>query len=182
MFMKCRKQELIDFQRVLKAWSMGAQDQLIANATVQEGLLLVRSCALDTIKIETAKLKPLRGAESEDLLDFEVASDGAYIYWPRLDVHIDLESIRVAGNPELKQQFQRERLKDDKCLGLAINFLRKKAGLRQTDIEGVSSRQVRRIENGEVRARTSTLDHFARAHGVELNDYLNTLSEVMREL
>ena len=169
------------FERVLNAWSMGAQDKLIADATVQEDLLLVRSCALDTIEIETAKLKPLREATPEDLLDFEVASDGAYIYWPAQDAHIDLESIRIAGNPALKQHFKRERLKDDECMGLAIKSLRNNQGLRQRDIEGVSSRQVRRIEGGEVRARMSTLRHFAKAHGLSLNDYLNELGEVMHE-
>ena len=58
----------------------------------------------------------------------------------------------------------------------------RQALLRQSDIEGVSPRQVRRIENGEVRARTTTLKSFAEAHGLSVNDYLNHLSEKMGEI
>ena len=165
------------FERVLNAWRIGAADELIADATIQEDLLLVRSCALNLVEIEVERLKPLRMASEKALLDFEIASDGAYIHWPRLNVHIDLEAIRVAGNPELKQQYQRARLDDDQCMGEAIKALRTEAGLRQKDIDGVSSRQVRRIESGEVRARTDTLRHFAKAHKISLNEYLNVLGE-----
>lgn len=116
------------------------------------------------------------------MLDFEIYSEGAYIHWPGLNVHLGMEAIRVACDPELKHQYQRERLKDDHDTGLAIRTLREEAALRQSDIEGVSNRQVRRIEQGEVRARTATLNYFAEAHGLELNAYLNALGEAMNRI
>jgi hypothetical protein len=167
------------FERVINAWNMDAKDKLIADATVQEDRLFVRTCALDTVEVELRALKPFVDAAGEDLLEFEIASDGAFIHWPSLDVHIDLESIRVAKDPVLKEKYKRARLQDDQALGRAIKILREKAGLRQKDIVGVSARQVRRIENGGVRARTETLRQFALAHDLDLNDYLNSLGEVM---
>ena len=167
------------FQRVLQAWQMGAQDQLIADATIQENMLFVRTCSLETVEIQLEAIKALKNAARKALLDFEVSIEGAYIHWPRLDVHINMETIRVARDPALREEYQRERLEDDRQTGLAIKGLRKKAGLRQSDISGVSARQVRRIEGGEARARTETLEHFARAHELSLNDYLNEISEAM---
>ena len=37
--------------RVLAAWEHGAQDQLIANATVAQNKLFVMSCALDSLAV-----------------------------------------------------------------------------------------------------------------------------------
>lgn len=167
------------FERVINAWNMDAKDKLIADATVQEDRLFVRTCALDTVEVELGALKPFADAAQADLLEFEVASDGAYIYWPGLDVHINLETIRVAKEPALKEKYQRARLDDDKRMGRAIKMLREESGLRQKDVEGVSPRQVRRIESGEVRARTSTLRHFAAAHDLSVNEYLNAIGEAM---
>lgn len=170
------------FQRVLQAWQMGAQDQLIADATIQENMLFVRTCSLETVEIPLEALKALKNAGREAVLDFEISTEGAYIYWPRLDAHINIETIQVARDPALREEYKRGRLDDDRRTGLAIKELRKKAGLRQSDISGVSARQVRRIEGGEARARTETLQHFARAHELTLNDYLNEISEVMEKV
>ncbi len=167
------------FERVLHAWSMDAQDQLVADATVQEGVLFIRTCALETLEIEMRQLKPFKEAKREEMLGFEVARDGAYVYWARLDVHLDVETIRIAKDPELQEKYRRERIENDRRLGRAIKALRREAGLRQKDIIGVSARQVRRIENGEARARTKTLRCFAEAHGMSLNDYLNEVGESM---
>lgn len=167
------------FERILNAWRLGAQDELIADATVQGDILFVRTCALDTIEIKTGELKWLQGATSEELVDLDVSADGAYIHWPALDVDIDLENIRVVRDPELREEFQKRRLEDDRRMGRAIKAFRTEDKLRQRDIEGISTRQVRRIEKGEVRPRTDTLRHFARAHGLSLNEYLNRLAEKM---
>lgn len=167
----------IVFERILNAWRLGAQQELIADATVQGEILFVRNCALDTIEIEAEKLKPLRDAATDELVALEVSTDGAYIHWPNLDVDIDLETIRVTKDPELREEFQKKRLEDERRMGEAIKTLRTESELRQKDIEGISPRQVRRIEKGEVRPRTETLRHFATAHELSLNEYLNRLAE-----
>lgn len=170
------------FQRILNAWRIGAEDSLIADATVQDGLLLVRNCALDTFAVETSDLRPLRSLTGEQLLDFEVALDGAHIHWAARDVHLNLESIRVALDPELRERLQAERLQSDQMLGKAVRSLRKDAGLRQKDFRDLSARQVRRIEKGESAPRTDKLRVLAEGHGLELNEYLNELADEMRRL
>lgn len=167
------------FERILNAWRLGAQNELIADATVQGDILFVRTCALDTIEMELSDLESLQGAGSDELVELEVSTDGAYIRWPELDVDIDLETIRVVRDPELREEFQKRRLDDEQRMGRAIRALRIEDELRQRDIEGISTRQVRRIEKGEVRPRTDTLRHFAKAHGLSLNEYLNRLAEAM---
>ncbi len=169
------------FERLLNAWRIGAQDELIADATVQDDILFVKNCELDTFELDTAELKPLQNATRLELLDFEVAEDGAHIYWPRLDVHLDLETIRVALNPELRAKARADRLKHDEKMGEAVRTLREAAGLRQKDVEGLSARQVRRIEKG-ARPRSETLRLFAKAHEIGLNEYLSRLGEQMRRL
>lgn len=167
------------FERILNAWRIGAQDELVADATIQDELILVRTCSLETIEINVEELKPLREATREELTDYEVALDGAHIHWPELDVHIDLETIRVARNPQLRDEFRKQRLEERRQLGAAIRKLREEAGLRQKDIDGISPRQVRRIEKGEGKPRTDTLRHFAQAHDSSLNAYLNDLADLM---
>ena len=170
------------FRRIVNAWAMGAQDELIADATVMEGVLFVRTCALETLEVEVRKVKALRKASRDEVHTFEVAEDGAYIYWPDLDVHLNVESVRVVLDPTLKSELMLARQRDEQRMGAALRKIRERKGLRQADIEGVSTRQVGRIERGEVRARHATLELFARAHGEELNTYLQELSRVMREL
>jgi DNA-binding transcriptional regulator YiaG len=167
------------FQRILNAWRLGAEDELIADATVQDGLLLVRTCALDTLEIDVSELRPLRSSSESELTNFDVADDGSHLHWPALDVHLDLQGIRAAIDPELREELKAERLKSDQRMGQAIRALRNEAGLTQKDIPNLSARQVRRIEKGETSPRTVSLRAFAEAHGLEMNDYLNRVAEEM---
>jgi hypothetical protein len=60
----------------------------------------------------------------------------------------------------------------------AIATLGKQSKLRRSDIMGLSERQVSRIEKGEV-TDIETLDLFAQAHQMELNDYLEAIANLM---
>ncbi|NJN73232.1 MAG: helix-turn-helix transcriptional regulator [Limnothrix sp. RL_2_0] len=66
----------------------------------------------------------------------------------------------------------------DKAFEKAIATFRKQSKLRQSDIKGVSSRQVSRIENGE-NTKLETLELFAKAHKLEINDYLEAIADFM---
>ena len=169
------------FERILNAWRIGAEEQLIADATVQDELLLVKNCALDTIEVGVTEFDPLQRVSTETRTTFHVAADGAHLHWPDLDVHLDLESIRAALDPGLRERMKAERVKSDARIGQAIRSLRNEAGLRQKDIPSISARQVRRIEKGETTPRTASLREFANAHGLELNDYLSRLAERIQQ-
>ncbi|MCY7333484.1 MAG: helix-turn-helix domain-containing protein [Pseudanabaena sp. CAN_BIN31] len=64
--------------------------------------------------------------------------------------------------------------------GKAIATLRKKYKLRQSDIIGLSERQVSRIEKGEGSTKADTLRLFAKAHGMGWSLMLILMRLLMR--
>ena len=60
--------------------------------------------------------------------------------------------------------------------GVAIRNLRREKGLRQSDIKGLTSRQVGRIESGQ-RATLSALQKFARSHSLAIDEYMEELAK-----
>ena len=110
--------------------------------------------------------------------DFTIQPDGAYIHWSRPDVHLDLEAIRVAIDPGARGRASRIKAHHDKRYGRAIAKVRGKYGLKQADIEGLSERQVRRIEKGEG-TTVQALERLAQAHGISLQDYLTQLADAV---
>ena len=162
--------------RLIHAWRLGAQDHLIADAVVVKDRLLVLSCALERFELPFGRLSALATIPEEARTKLEVADDGAYIYWPDADVHLDLETIRVTLDPKAREQALAEKLRHDRRLGRGTAKLRQEKGLRQTDIHGVSARQVRRIEAGEFFPRVDTLRRMAEAHGMSLAGYLDAVA------
>jgi transcriptional regulator with XRE-family HTH domain len=54
--------------------------------------------------------------------------------------------------------------------------VREAAGIPQAKVAGLADRQIRRIEQGTCRATSRALNALARAHGLELNPYLDKLA------
>ena len=168
--------------RVLRAWSLGAQDVLIADASLIGDDLLVRSCALETFRVPVASIGALSGLGAEELGSFEVSESGSYLHWPSADVHLGLDAIRRFADPDRAARASAERLAREEEFGAAVAHLRQSHGLRQRDIEGLSERQVRRIERGsDGIPRLSTLEKLASAHGMSRSDYLNAVALVLQK-
>ena len=162
--------------RVLRAWHMGAQQQLIADARLIDDRLLVVSCAAESYEIEFHALPELSDMAAPKRNQFEVAGDGSYIHWPGPDVHIDLERIRYVTDETFRRRFDVKRSQHDQRFGAAIAVFRKEQDLRQTDIPGLSSRQVRRIESGGP-ATPEALRKLSEAHGLDLDTYLQEVAK-----
>lgn len=64
----------------------------------------------------------------------------------------------------------------NKTYGSASRKLRREKGLRQSDVPGLTARQVGRIESGH-RATRSALQKLAAAHGLSVNEYLDDLAQ-----
>ncbi len=94
---------------------------------------------------------------------------------------MDLDALRCAINPNVKNKFDAYKLTHDRSFGQAIATLRKQSKLKQSDIIGLSERQVSRIEKGEG-TKIETLDLFAQAHQMELNDYLEAVANLMMDV
>jgi transcriptional regulator with XRE-family HTH domain len=155
----------------LRAWQAGAQDALIAEASVSEGRLFLLSCALEHLDLLIRQVPALAHASDEDLRGFQLAEDGSYLHWPRLDVHLDLGAVRYLIDPVARRRMDLVRVAHDRRFGEAVASLRRDRGLEQWAIPGVSERQVRRIEAGSI-PRVSTLEKLAAAHGKKVDEYL----------
>jgi hypothetical protein len=167
-------------KRVLDAWQFGMQDRLIAKATVIEDSLLVLSCSLEELEISFGAMPALQHIPENERNDFIISEEGSYIYWEEADIHLDLDAFRSALDPIEKQKFENLRLHHDKLLGQAMKALREQYKLKQSDIAGLSERQVRRIESGE-RTKVKTLELLAKAHDMDLSKYLNKVAGLIDE-
>jgi hypothetical protein len=167
--------------RVIRAWEMGAQDRLIAEADVANEKLIVLTCALERLEIPLANVRPLGRVPKAQRSELELASDGSYLHWPKADVHLDLDALRAVVDPAWRARMARERATHDSQFGRAVSVLRREHGLNQADIPGVSARQVRRIEGGSL-PRSETLRRLARAHGLDLGAYLDRVAAIAERL
>lgn len=165
--------------RLLKAASIGAERSLIADATVAGDRLFVMDCAFRLYEMPFDAYPALRRIPPGERDDFEIVLDGAFVHWPRHDVDLDLESVLVAVDPERRRIADVERLAEDEAFGAAVRALRERAGLLQAQVEGLSERQVRRIEKGEVTATVDAIEKLAASHHADVGAYLESLAEHM---
>jgi hypothetical protein len=166
-------------KRVLTAWLRNAQAELVAEATVAGHRLIVVSCEPRTYEVGFDEMPALRKVQPRDRESFELAEDGSFIHWPSADIHLDLDAIRAVIDPKWRKKSERIRQMHGREYGVAMAVLRKDHRLRQTDIAGVSERQLRRIEeSGAVSVRTIEL--LARAHRMTLPHYLDAVARKLR--
>jgi hypothetical protein len=162
--------------RVLKAWEMGAENELIAEASVTAGVLFVLSCALERVEVPVRSIPALARMRAADLAAVEVSPDGSHLFWPKGDIHLDLGSLRYVVDPAWRARTDAERVGHHARFGAAVRAVRQAHGLTQGGIDGLSARHLRRIEGGAF-PKVSTLWALARAHGMDLSRYLAAVAQ-----
>ena len=95
--------------------------------------------------------------------------------WDRTK-HLNLDTFRELSDPEVLEENQERFRREAKNYAEAIKTLRKRKGLKQGEIAGLSERQVRRLESGEVYPHSSTLEKLAIAHDVSPPQYVRQLA------
>lgn len=166
-------------ERVLRAWRNGAQDELIADAAVSVDRLFVRSCALERFEVGFADVPALARMPVADRAHFLVDPDGSYLHWDWGDTHIGLDSLRYVLDPDAKRAADLRRLSFDRRFGEAVKSLRVGSGLRQADVEGLSAKQVSRIEAGIGVPRLETVRKLSEAHGMSSAEYLDRVASAL---
>jgi hypothetical protein len=101
------------------------------------------------------------------------------LHWPDLDVHLGWNQFLQAVGPAELRKAQRRSAGFNKRFGAAIRTVREAAGIIQSNVEGLTERQVRRIEQGENRATTAVINALARAHALDANAYMERLTKVI---
>lgn len=167
-------------ERVIHAWQMGSENELIATAAVFGDHLYVLTCALERLEVPFDSIPALKDLPTELRSHFEIDEVGSFLYWPERDVYIDIEVIRYVTDEKWRNKCDLETLTYDQNFGKAIASQRKKHNLKQSDIEGLTDRQLRRIESGDARPSAATLRALARAHTLSFDDYLEELGNMLR--
>ncbi len=165
--------------RILKAWVDGAQQELIASARVIDGSLLIRNCALQEIEVPAKDIPALKALTESQLQHFTVSESGSYLHWPKADIHLDFDTFRYYTDPEWKKRTDRLGVTRNKRFGGAVMSLRLDSHLKQSEIPGLSERQLRRIEKEGENATDSALKALAQAHKMTYAQYL---AEVAKRL
>jgi DNA-binding XRE family transcriptional regulator len=163
--------------RVIRAWRVGGQHDLIARADVIVDSLLVLNCALQAFEVPFNKIPALKNIPKAERANFRISDSGSYIHWDAGDIHLDIDDIRYVVDAHWQKKCDLERVTHNKNFGRAIAAVRKKHKLGQAEIHGVSERQLRRIEKEGARPSVKTLSTLATAHNMETNDYLNELAK-----
>jgi ribosome-binding protein aMBF1 (putative translation factor) len=163
-------------RRILKAHAIGAEKQLVASAEVQNGLLSVWSCEPKLYQCRTSDIPACAALDPKASERLEVSVSGSRIHWPEGDIDLDMEAVREFADPIVRRQVESKYRADASRYGAAIRKVREAHGLRQGKIPGLSEREVRRLEKGEVQPHSETLKKLAKAHGVSLPEYMTKLA------
>jgi hypothetical protein len=166
-------------RRLAHAQLQGAADKLIASAEIQGDTLEVWSCEPKPYRVPIASLPALGKLSRKGLREFTLSSSGSRVHWNEGDVDLSLDSIRAAIDPTIEAGQRDEFRRDVARYARAIRRLREERTIRQTDVRGLTERNVRRIEAGEVLPRASTLRKLASAHQMTVREYMDALATHM---
>ena len=154
--------------RIVDAWWEGTT--LVVVSPTPEGFRKLR--------VPLEKLSVLQKLSQEQRQEFEINEEGTFLYWPAGDIHLGWEQFEYAVDKTASLKVRQQTEAFNKAHGAAIRKLRQEKGLRQSDIEGLTARQVGRIESGH-RATLSALQKFAQSHGMSVNKYMDELAKCL---
>jgi|GEM_PF-1155730 Protein of unknown function (DUF2442) len=153
----------------------------IFDAILEDGILRVVSPDFQRLEVPISKIEELANVGKKVLEHFEIDDDGAYVYWPDLDLHLGWEQLLQVVDPESVRKAQQKSRAFNERYGAAIRTIREEKGLGITEIPGLSGKQLRRIERGECRLTSSAAKELAKAHEMTPNEYLQKVAEALSE-
>ncbi len=151
----------------------------IIDAYLAGGALLVRGPKHRMLHVPLSALTALARQPHAALRNFQIDPDGSFVYWPDLGVHLGWNQFLQAANPAELHKAQQRSADFNRRYGAAIRKAREAAGIPQAKIEGLTDRQVRRVEQGTCRATAGALAAFAKAHGLDVDVYMDKLTNAL---
>jgi hypothetical protein len=152
----------------------------IIDAYLAGDSLLVRGPKHRMLHVPVSSIRALSGQPRVALRNFVIDPDGSFVHWPELDVHLGWNQFLQAVDPEELRKAQQRTEGYNRRYGAAIRKVREEAGLPQSKVEGLTERQLRRIEQGECRATRTALATLAQAHGLHTDSYLERLALALK--
>jgi len=168
-------------QRLAATSSSDEHSPRILNASVFAGVLHVVSPEFKRLEIPIAQIPALADKPQAELNEFEIDEDGAFIYWPKLDVHLGWEQLEQIINPTAALKALQKQTAFNIRYGKAVQKFREQSGIKPADLTDLSVKQLGRIERGECRLTSSAIATLAKAHNLSPNEYLNKLAEKLSE-
>jgi hypothetical protein len=124
-------------------------------------------------------MQTMRRCHANDAPTFSVDPDGSFIYWPDLDIHLGWNQFLQALDPAELRKAQQRSAGFNERYGAAIRKVRETTGILQSKVEGLTERQLRRIEQAGCRATTSAIAALAKAHGLDANTYMDIVAKTL---
>ncbi|HEY3351707.1 MAG TPA: helix-turn-helix domain-containing protein [Polyangia bacterium] len=165
-------------RRLANARVHNAEGELIASAALLGRELLVWSCEPTLYRISVDEVPALAELDADTLHDFAVSASGSRIRWDRADVDLNLDTVREKVDPSFRKRNEQRARREAAGFGAAIRKLRLDAGLKQTEVPGLSEREIRRLERGGIVPRAETLRLLAAAHQTSPGEYLEALARL----
>ncbi len=141
--------------------------------------LLIRGPKHRMLHVPVDSIPALKGQSPAVLRNFEIDPDGSFIYWPDLDAHLGWKQFLQAVDPIELHKAEQRVAGFNQRYGAAIRGVREAAGIMQSGIDGLTERQLRRIEQGECRATAAAITALAKAHGLDADSYMERLTRAM---
>ncbi len=163
--------------RAIAGIAFGKQHVGIVDAWIEENSLVVLFPAFDRLRVPLSKLAKYLGTNKDEIRTFEIDEDGSFLYWPHADVHLGPDQFHAMVDPTAAVTLQQRSSQFNKEYGEAIRSLREERGVKQTAIEGVTDRHLRRIEHGQLPVTSNVLRSLARAHGMDVSRYMAELAK-----
>lgn len=152
--------------RIVDAWWEGTT--LVVVSPTPEGFRKLR--------VPLEKLPVLQKLSPEQRQKLEIDEEGTFLYWPGGDIHLGWEQFEYTVDKAAGLKAKQQTEAFNRAYGAAIRKLRREKGLRQSDIEGLTARQVGRIESGR-RATLPALQKLAQSHGMSVTEYMDELAK-----
>ena len=126
----------------------------------------------------TPQVPSLCSFSRDELLKFEVDVDGSFLHWPAHDVHLGPSQLLQAVDPAQLADIEIDRYRTENTAA-ALKHMREGRGLTQSDIQGLSERQVSRLENGRSRLTADAAEKWALSFDMELPSFLRELGGLL---
>lgn len=163
--------------RLLIAQHRDAPLEGIVDAYLLESTLFLLLGDFSIRSFPVAAVPSLCELDPRDRAAFELDEDGSYLYWPVADLHLGVSQILQAVDPPYLADIEVRRFPGSAAIGARIATLRKARDIRQRDIEGLSERHVRRIEQGVARLTGDSAVKLAGALAMDLDEFLAEVAQ-----
>ena len=164
--------------RLVRMLKRKAEGESIFDAYWKGEVLVVTSPFFERLHVPLDTIPKIRRASQTDRERFVIDEFGDHVYWPSHDVHMGWGQFLQVVDPQSKLRAEQRSEQFNRVYGAAIREFREQTKLRQSDIDGINERTVRRIENGKTRATATAIAALAKAHHMLPKDYMDRLADL----